>query len=1132
MSPSGLAQRYLAAIQNDLKDIQHSSTSLLASTEVSTKEDEFTSSVEVLDLNSFASNNIQSRNGSNSPSILRPRRDSSGSCPSRDSVSSEEEPTIMMEEFRQTQIQWRNFRNSMKLKAEEASLSERNLKLNQEVPVAAATATSLSKDVKVTARQNRSSNSRTPIHTTQQEEQERGSDACPPTEIMNNVSDQWKQKHINQWKKTYVPSSTSKNNMSNGKWKQQINLIKGTLDRSVVATSDSDAFTRAENDSLDPKTYPQHILDGGLQSSSTEPLAPLTSTNPWAVNLRSVKNIKVPFDPNTADPKTPSSMESKGLNPTQVATTVSTTDDHTSKGILSSLDDNGVMPVKQRLKDWNKMSQLSHSTEKLESTSVAYSIQQEEIELKPLSLEKTQNQKSSVSLSSNILSRSVHSPTKTFRKATFWIKTSLDSTDVIESPSHTRETSIPTKKTQKNIKSPSEKHSLINKPTSNSLIMISKIKNPEEEGSIKRKEQKCVKSVSDTGASDTRVRDIRSLFESKLTDDHLTRNEAVRKWKNDRSFSPKGRVDGETNKTKQSKRNDENVVLIKAPKTLMLIKDVKKPLYSRVDQDKERRVSSPYTYGYRPTDTPTQGCTPSRITNGVSSLKAAFESSENMNSFQGTLSLNKENPIDVRLTSQNDVDERESDFDAEIVGIGESRSSHRDKIISCQSVSFQSLRSKFDGSGPSLIVTSNPSGGGSTFNSLCVENHQSFGDTATSSVSKIRPIPQKANNDIGKQSAFMSYQQRVNLHQNVNSSVEGNDIPWDDRTHNDIPWHDRELQEEKDKYMHEISILTDKRVIDMSYGIEYLDYSLDDDDGDGVTLSPRPSDVSSLSIPSCIQSLDAVTSDDDTGAIESINEKQSSVMGPSEASSSQMSESAKPLIYSALGTMGRKFPMKSSSDTSQSYSVQYTGLLRSLPSPSEEEAILKDDDDKSFFMLQKTSESQDSNELNYHFEEELDLLPGFEWKNDLFAINSVKSSTSGDDFRWPEFPDCTYSGCNLLNHPSSSENFNGAIRTDPRKATPESSGSKSSRSIASPKPDQRKTISSERIKSPSLPVVRELKVELAATKTKLSSSSDLGNINPPDPSKDSTESRVSTYRRFNIQKVRAFQQFRRSGSYN
>ena len=135
------------------------------------------------------------------------------------------------------------------------------------------------------------------------------------------------------------------------------------------------------------------------------------------------------------------------------------------------------------------------------------------------------------------------------------------------------------------------------------------------------------------------------------------------------------------------------------------------------------------------------------------------------------------------------------------------------------------------------------SGGESTFNSLCVEN-QASDDQEVNSIPKVRPIPKKANSDIGKQSAFTAYQQRSHVTPAASETLIANDIPWDSKTPNDIPWNDRELQDDKvDSYMHDISMLTDKRVIDMSYGIEYLDCSLDDDDGDGVTLSPHPSDV-------------------------------------------------------------------------------------------------------------------------------------------------------------------------------------------------------------------------------------------------------------------------------------------------
>ena len=92
-----------------------------------------------------------------------------------------------------------------------------------------------------------------------------------------------------------------------------------------------------------------------------------------------------------------------------------------------------------------------------------------------------------------------------------------------------------------------------------------------------------------------------------------------------------------------------------------------------------------------------------------------------------------------------------------------------------------------------------------------------------------------------------------------------------------------------------------------------------------------------------------------------------------------MSESAKPLIYSALGTMGRKFPIKSSSDTSQSFSVQYTGLLNALPpsidNPSQVEQSERHVTENMFFQESKDQKSRESMDINNQFEDELRVHP-------------------------------------------------------------------------------------------------------------------------------------------------------------
>jgi len=117
--------------------------------------------------------------------------------------------------------------------------------------------------------------------------------------------------------------------------------------------------------------------------------------------------------------------------------------------------------------------------------------------------------------------------------------------------------------------------------------------------------------------------------------------------------------------------------------------------------------------------------------------------------------------------------------------------------------------------------------------------------------------------------------------------------------------------------------------------------SYDDDECDGVTLSPISSVVSSLSIPSCLldseMSIDSnSSSDEDTGAMESATEKQSSAKGPSEASSSQTSEAATPLIHSTLGTLNMKLGISSISDESSGFEAYSKRLLDMFPSAIDE----------------------------------------------------------------------------------------------------------------------------------------------------------------------------------------------------
>ena len=98
----------------------------------------------------------------------------------------------------------------------------------------------------------------------------------------------------------------------------------------------------------------------------------------------------------------------------------------------------------------------------------------------------------------------------------------------------------------------------------------------------------------------------------------------------------------------------------------------------------------------------------------------------------------------------------------------------------------------------------------------------------------------------------------------------------------------------------------------------FFDYDEDDDECDGVTLSPSTSEISALTNPSCLDSSEDdgsqySSSDEDTAGGK---QSRSSVMGPSEASSSQTSEAATPLIHSTLGKLNNlRIPQTSSSET-------------------------------------------------------------------------------------------------------------------------------------------------------------------------------------------------------------------------
>lgn len=1130
MSPSGLAQRYLAAIQNNDKEQWQPDSLQLSSSSESTYSKDNDEPCESLD-NDLCY--FQTRNGSNSPSRLRIR--DSYSCHSRDSVSSEDDLKVhpmVLDEYKQTQNKWKNFRNTMKQRSAAATIEK-----NDETYPASMS-----------------------------DHDEAVSDAYPPTEVTNNVSMQWKQKELNAWKHNVSSASAAAVTASPtlARFKQGTKDDRGWIrkddnhftTKKQVSThsisSKPNADLNVENDSMDNKNIPQHKVPKSVETNHGSPTSSSSQvvSSPWAVKLRPVKNTKsspsVLHDdknddnienniPTTCNVKTEEMAKEvhhgnwKGRKTTNYSNIIPGTNSNSldnswiKTNAEESNDTTPQSPKKEGLKGASLIGDL-HSMSTAPSSPVVNC--QSPIPSSP-------NLRGSTSWIKSPAMRKAPSPQPSKYPIENFTRTS--------GPDRTQTQHLPPVR-PRNEKGASRRSLSLSSMRNNSTLNmernttnfdVSKQSTSDVEAPTLSPNTKTIgKTMSEIGVPISSVRNIRSLFEMKSTNDRPPSKQIGRKGNDNDVTNDETKTD-----TKRPTSHAKNEAQHFAPKTLNLIKTNRLMVHNCITVDQKQNALSTVTHS---------SCVPerntSRKTSGILSLKSKFESPlpSKFNASKSYTQKVTEYEEDLHQAPTDETDGAKSiiekseaanmETDAELENAGK------------HSYSFENLRSKFDGSNSGVNVSNTNtklsktfSGGESTFNSLCIET-QSPGDEDVNSIAKVRPIPQKPNNDIGKQSAFTAYQQRPNISTTANEILVANDIPWDSRTPNDIPWHDRELQDDKvDSYMHEISMLTDKRVIDMSYGIEYLDCSLDDDDGDGVTLSPNPSDVSSLSIPSCIQSLDAITSDDDTGAIESITEKQSSVLGPSEASSSQMSESAKPLIYSALGTMGRKFPMKSSSDTSQSFSVQYTGLLNALPSSIDNSTQVNESehnaDNAMFFLESKDQKSRESTAVNNQFEDELRVHPGLEWKNDLFAIDSVKSHTSGDDIRWTEFPDTNFDGYHGSNTTLSGENHSGSFGVVPRK-TAADTGSKSSRSTPSPKPGHKKTISSERIKTPTLPVVRECNLESSAIKHRPSLSSDAEKVVSMEASKESTDGRVSAYRRFNIQKVRAFQQFRRSKSYN
>eukprot|EP00557_Chaetoceros_sp_GSL56_P008708 CAMPEP_0176496162 /NCGR_PEP_ID=MMETSP0200_2-20121128/11051_1 /TAXON_ID=947934 /ORGANISM="Chaetoceros sp., Strain GSL56" /LENGTH=1272 /DNA_ID=CAMNT_0017894105 /DNA_START=124 /DNA_END=3942 /DNA_ORIENTATION=+ len=357
-----------------------------------------------------------------------------------------------------------------------------------------------------------------------------------------------------------------------------------------------------------------------------------------------------------------------------------------------------------------------------------------------------------------------------------------------------------------------------------------------------------------------------------------------------------------------------------------------------------------------------------------------------------------------------------------------------------------------------------------------------------------------------------------------------NDIPWKQIEPNDIPWTDRELLEERER-----SFTTQKVDMSFSYGAEYLDYSYEDDDGDGVTLCPTASDVSTLSVPSCLRSVDASsetsyasrTSDEDTGAMESLSEKQSTTLGPSEASSSQTSEAAAPLIHSTLGAMSMRFA--SSSDTTGTFSyngAQFNALLGALPPPIDGE---ESDDNSDDLVFQKINNKCYNYESNMNFEDELNFQSGPKWKNDFFAVDSVKSLPTVDSAEvadWVPFPTTDSSGKDALLQTTTKtqvkkEKEKNSFQSSVQRLVKSGSKYVSMKSTSYPTQEARLTSPTHMTQSSD----RTSRVESAQSDTE-------NRVPKPNDIRPTTEAKLGTgaYRRFDVHRVRAFQQARRNKS--
>ncbi|GFH54620.1 predicted protein [Chaetoceros tenuissimus] len=352
-----------------------------------------------------------------------------------------------------------------------------------------------------------------------------------------------------------------------------------------------------------------------------------------------------------------------------------------------------------------------------------------------------------------------------------------------------------------------------------------------------------------------------------------------------------------------------------------------------------------------------------------------------------------------------------------------------------------------------------------------------------------------------------------------------NDIPWKYIEPNDIPWTDRELLEARERSFEEErnrSFVTQQPDVNFSYGAEYLDYSFEDDDCDGVTLCPTISDVSSLSIPSCIQTIESSsiitdpsqTSDECTRTVESASEKQSTTLGLSEASSSQTSEAATPLIYSTLGKIGMKFATSSDhTGTTNTYRPEFNGLMNTLPpiELNEHEEI----EENLFSTVQGETDQFTRNQ----FEKELKIQNEPQWKNDFFAVDSVKShptADSGDASGWVDFP----TSVGGFSEQSSVDKTKKAMKVLSKKPSDQGTYLAGQQRSSRGNNIRNRLIQSRLTKSTSASTVSQTEKSPNSEHASEKHEKFISQIPKPQSG--------AAYRRFNLDKVRAFQRNRRS----